>query len=116
MTDTDFRRIALGMDGAVESEHMNHPDFRANGRIFATIHQDRQFGMIKLTPEQQQECMLANPKIFMSENGAWGRAGCTKVLLKTADEESVGEAMTLAWRNILQTKPKSKPAPSKRRR
>ena len=37
MTPTEFRRIALGMEGAVEGEHMSHPDFRVNGRICATI-------------------------------------------------------------------------------
>jgi hypothetical protein len=28
VTEKGFRRIALGMDGAVEASHMNHPDFR----------------------------------------------------------------------------------------
>ena len=34
MTPNQFRKIALGFDGAVEASHMNHPDFRAaNGKI-----------------------------------------------------------------------------------
>ena len=37
------------MEGAVEGAHMGHPDFRVNARIFATIHPDQQFGMVKLT-------------------------------------------------------------------
>jgi hypothetical protein len=32
-----FRRIALSLPGAAESWHMGHPDFRLNGRIFATL-------------------------------------------------------------------------------
>lgn len=43
----DFRRIALGMKDAVESAHMGHPDFRLEGKIFATIHSDHKRGMIK---------------------------------------------------------------------
>ena len=39
-TETEFRRIALGMKDAVEGAHMGHPDFRVNGRIFATLHAD----------------------------------------------------------------------------
>ena len=31
---------------------------------------------------------------------AWGRQGCTKVLLSAVEEETLGEAMTLAWQNI----------------
>jgi len=48
MTAEDFRRIALGMDGATESAHMAHPDFRVNGRLFATLHRDHLSGMVKL--------------------------------------------------------------------
>ena len=99
LTENDFRRIALGMKGAIESAHMGHPDFRANGRIFATLHHDRQWGMVKLTPEQQQDFMRASPDAFKPEAGAWGRQGCTAVRLDAVDEETVGEALTLAWRN-----------------
>ena len=34
---------------------MAHPDFRVNGRIFATIAPDAKWGMVQLSPEQQQE-------------------------------------------------------------
>ena len=37
MTVDDFRRIALSMEGAVESSHMGAADFRVGGRIFATL-------------------------------------------------------------------------------
>ena len=101
MTSDDFRRIALGLDGAVESAHMGHPDFRANGKIFATIHHDHKWGMIKLTPEQQRKFVQGNAGVFAPENGAWGRAGCTKVRLDWVDEDTLGEAMTLAWQNTV---------------
>ena len=50
MTADDFRDIALGMQSAVERAHMNHPDFRANGRIFATLAADEQSGVVMLSP------------------------------------------------------------------
>ena len=53
MTAEDFRRLALGMPGAIESSHMGHPDFRANGRIFATLTADGTQGMVKVAPEQR---------------------------------------------------------------
>jgi hypothetical protein len=99
MTAAGFRRIALGLDGAIESEHMGHPDFRANGKIFATIKHDNKSGMVKLTPEQQQKFVRDAPASFAPENGAWGRAGCTKVVFSSVDEDMLGEAMTLAWQN-----------------
>jgi hypothetical protein len=97
VTPNQFRRIALGMSGAVEGSHMAHPDFRANGKIFATLYPDNKSGMVKLTPEQQEAFMRENPAMFSPASGAWGRQGCTTVALAAADEATVGEAMTLAW-------------------
>ena len=97
MTANQFRRIALGMSGAVEASHMDHPDFRANGRIFATLDHENVRGMVKLTPEQQGEFIRNDPDTFEPASGAWGRQGCTMVRLAKADETTVGEAMTLAW-------------------
>ncbi|MBZ5555556.1 MAG: MmcQ/YjbR family DNA-binding protein [Acidobacteriia bacterium] len=108
----DFRRIALGMKDTIEGAHMGHPDFRVNGRIFATLHHDQQSGMVKLTPDQQQNFVRENPAAFMPENGAWGRQGCTRVQLDAVDEDTLGEAITLAWQNTakklgaLRSKPK----------
>jgi hypothetical protein len=108
MNARDFRRIALGLDGAIEKAHMGHPDFRANGRIFATLHADMLFGMVKLTPGEQAAFMKAQPGVFAPEPGAWGRSGCTSVRLDAVDEETLGEAMTLAWQH---TGERSKPRP-----
>lgn len=99
MSPDDFRRIALGMVDAVEGAHMGHPDFRIHGRIFATLHSDLLFGMVKLTPDQQHRFVRENPATFLPENGAWGRGGSTAVRLDSIDEDTLGEAMTLAWQN-----------------
>lgn len=79
---------------------MGHPDFRVNGRIFATLHADLERGMVSLTPEQQGRFVRDQPSMFTPENGAWGRQGATRVQLNATDEETLGEAMTLAWQNI----------------
>ena len=99
LSSKDFRRIALGMKDAAEGAHMGHPDFRTGGRIFATIHPDDVYGMVKLTPDQQQKFVREHPATFAPENGAWGRQGCTRVRFDKVDEDTLGEAMTLAWQN-----------------
>ena len=103
MRPDDFRRLALALEGAFEGAHMGHPDFRVNGRIFATLHADERFGMVKLTPEQQGGFVAEHPETFTPENGAWGRAGFTRVQLKSVHEEVLGEALTLAWQNAVHT-------------
>lgn len=100
MTADDFRQLALSMDGAIESAHMGHPDFRANGRIFATLHSGDQWGMVKLSPEEQQEFMRTHPAMFVPSSGAWGRQGCTNVRLDGADKATLRGAMILAWQRV----------------
>ena len=112
MTAQGFRRIALGMEGAVESAHMGHPDFRVHNRIFATLHHDPRFGNLSLTPEQQAVFRRDHPDAFEPASGAWGRSGATTVSLESVSEEALGEAMTLAWQN---TVAKSASRPRKRR-
>ena len=121
MNAEDFRRIALGMKDTVESAHMNHPDFRVRGKIFATLKHDMLSGMVALTPDQQEEFIRESPRTFSPESGAWGRAGSTKVHLASADEDMVGKALTLARQNAvdkLQTRQSGskKPRPQKKKR
>ena len=52
MTAEEFRRIALGFPETEERSHMEHPDFRVGGKIYATIGPDEDWGMAKLTAEQ----------------------------------------------------------------
>jgi hypothetical protein len=97
VTAADFRRLALSLDGAIEAEHMGHPDFRVGGRIFATLRHGLLTGAVMLSPAEQRRFLRESRKAFMPESGAWGVAGATRVHLADADEEAVGEALTVAW-------------------
>lgn len=110
LTARDFRRIVLGLRDTIESAHMGHPDFRVNGRIFASLTSDETRGMVVLTPEQQQGFVREAPSAFEPESGAWGRAGCTRVHLSSADQEAVGEAATLARQNAIAKGPSPRKA------
>jgi len=115
VTAEDFRALALTHAAAVEGAHMGHPDFRLNGRIFATLTSDGARGMVNLTPEQQREFLGEDPKVFVPASGAWGRQGSTMVSLATAKSATVRAAMTLAWENVEQLPPpKSRSARKKR--
>ena len=98
-TEKDFRRIALGLDGAFESSHMGHPDFRAHGRIFVTLQDDRAWGGLMLTPDQQKRFLSDDPQSFKPAAGAWGAGGSTLVHLPSVEEEALGEAITMAFQN-----------------
>lgn len=99
-TLSDFRRLALALPQTEERKHMNHPDFRVAGKIFATLgYPNKERGMVKLTPAQQEEFVDAYPAAFSPVTGAWGRQGCTSVLLAKATKRALKSAILAAWRN-----------------
>jgi hypothetical protein len=99
MTADEFRSLALSFPETLEAAHVGHPDFRVGGKIFATLGPAEDWGMVKLTAEQQALFVRAEPDVFRPANGAWGRRGSTIVRLADADEATVRQALIAAWRN-----------------
>jgi hypothetical protein len=111
ITPEDFHRMALSFPEAFEGAHMGHPDFRVRGgKIFATLSPDHTLGMVKLTPQQQEAYVAAEPAIFVPVNGGWGRGGATHVRLAAATKAKLRGAMAEAWHNAAQ----APPAPARR--
>ena len=113
MTGDDFRELTLSFEGAVEQSHMRHPDFRVNGRIFATLTADEREGVVMLLPQEQQHLIDEHPGIFRPAAGAWGRQGCTVVSLSKANRRVLKGALLLAWQHAIEKKP-AKPRGPKR--
>lgn len=131
MTANEFRSLALSMPEAIEGSHNGHPDFRVRHsdtktRIFASLFVPfdeqqkrareqgnaggREWGMVKLTPQQQAEFIEADPEIFKPVAGGWGRQGATQVRLDSGSESTsqarcraaakiIRAAVIAAWRN-----------------
>lgn len=110
MTDDDFRALALALDGTSEGAHMGHPDFRANGRVFASLRGDAT-GMVALTAEQQAVLVAEHPRAFAPASGAWGLKGYTTVTLAAAPRAVTRGALLLAVQHAL-----TRPAAKKKRR
>ena len=107
MTPAAFRKVALSLDGAVEGAHGGHADFRAGGKVFATLgYPDKDWGMVKLAPDQQQMLVTAEPDMFVPVKGAWGLRGATLVRLAEVDARTLRSALTMAWQNVTAPKPK----------
>ena len=82
---------------------MGHPDFRAGGRIFASLHANEETGTVKLTPDEQREIMrAASARTFTprprAHGGGKGGQSCNWTW---ADEAAVqrGAASGLAERD-----------------
>ena len=110
MTIDDFRVLALALPRVTESAHMGHPDFRVNGKIFATLnYPDEHWGMVKLPPAEQHKFAQIQPDVFVPVKGAWGRQGATNVRLEAAEMPALEQALYLAWHKA-QTPSKPQPA------
>ena len=95
----EFRQLALSFPEAIESAHMQHPDFRVGGKIFATLgypHDDA--AMVKLSLDDQKRLLRISPRVFKLAKGAWGRHGATTIYLPAATIDIVRDALTAAWR------------------
>src|SRR4051812_41713296 len=93
-----FRDLALSFDAASEGSHMSHADFRANGRIFATLgYPDEEWGMVKVTPAAQAVLIKNHPDLFKRCNGAWGRSGSTNVRLVGVSKVTLRKVLRIAW-------------------
>jgi len=99
MTAAEFRRIALRLPEAVESSHGGHPDFRVGGKIFATLgYPNAEFGVVVLTPQDQDLLVRDYPETFTPVKGKWGAWGSTTVVLRSANKGAVRIALEAAWR------------------
>ena len=100
MTADDFRALALSLPEAAEASHMDHPDFRVRGKIFATLgYPSMEWGVLKLTPQQQASFAAMGPHVFVPVKNAWGKRGATSVRLRAARTSDVRKAMVAAWCN-----------------
>jgi len=57
-------------------------------------------GVVKLTPEQQDDLIEEFPICCEPVPGAWGRRGYTRLLLRTAPPTAVRRSLRLAWCNV----------------
>jgi len=109
MTTSDFRRIALSLEGVEESSHMGAPDFRVGGRIFATLASQKQgYGNLMLTPEQQADFVRELPNVFLPVHGGWGRNGATHIVLSKANKDVLEGALRTAWKSRIEKNKKTK--------
>ena len=106
MTEDDFRDVLLALEGVEERAHMGHPDFRLQGRIFASLMADGVRANVKLTPDEQAAFMDEAPRTFAPAAGAWGRQGWTTIQLAAAKESEVRGACVLAWQAAVAAPPR----------
>ena len=98
------RKAALSLPEAEEKSHFHIPDFRIKNKIFATIHVDKHYMMVKLSLVDQSVFCAFDPAIIFPVPGGWGRKGATFVNLKKVNKAMFTDALTTAWKTTAPAK------------
>jgi hypothetical protein len=97
MTTIDqARALALALPETEERAHMDHPDFRVGGRVFAGFPRPGQMSL-RLDAVEQAAAIDAAPGAVTPAAGAWGRQGWTLVELERIAPDELGELLQDAW-------------------
>ena len=96
-TPSDFRRLALALPQTEQRQHMNHPDFRVAGKIFATMPLDERRVHVLVDEAEVRAYCAEFPGTV--EELWWGKklSGC-RVELAGATAPLLRELLTEAWR------------------
>ena len=95
-TSADLRRLALSLQGTIESPHFDRTAFRAK-RIYVTLAADGKTANFMFAPDQQEfKCLMA-PDAFAPVPNAWGRRGATTAILSKLTTAELEDALRTAW-------------------
>jgi hypothetical protein len=95
LTVEQARKLALAQPAAVEQDHHGRPSFRVEGRIFATLWDERHMNVM-VDEGGILTAVQAHPDICAEV--WWGkRLAAVRVDLDRADAELLAELLTDAW-------------------
>ena len=94
-SSSDFRAIALSLDGTSEAPHFDRRAFKVK-RTYASLAADGLSANLKLTPDEQEFKVMLAPEAFRPLDNAWGRQGWTEVVLAMIGEEELRAALEMA--------------------
>ena len=104
ITTEQARKMALALPETEEKPHFHLTSFRVKKKIFATIHSDKNYVMVKLTPVDQSVFCSFNDEVVFPVPGGWGKHGATFINLKKVRKSMLLDALTTAWKTVAPTK------------
>ena len=98
------RKAALSLPETEEKPHFHLTSFRVKNKIFATIHADKNYVMVKLSPIDQSVFCSFNKDVIFPVPGGWGKHGATFINLKKVKKAMFLDALRTAWKNTARAK------------
>jgi hypothetical protein len=100
ITIDQAKRSALELPEVEEKPHFHLTSFRVKNKIFATIHADKNYMMVKLSPIDQSVFCSYNKEVIFPVPGGWGKQGATFINLKKVRKTMFLDALTTAWKTV----------------
>ena len=98
------RKAALSLPETEEKPHFDLTSFRVKNKIFATIHVDKNYVMVKLSLIDQSVFCSYSKEVIFPVPGGWGRKGATFIDLKKVKRSMLVDALTTAWKTVAPVK------------
>ena len=92
------RKVALSLPETEEKPHFHLTSFRIKNKIFATIHADKNYVMVKLSAIDQSVFCAYDKEVIFPVPGVWGKQGATFINLKKVKKSMFTDALTTAWK------------------
>jgi len=102
-TADDLRRMALALEGTIETMHQEQLAFMVV-RTFVTLAPDGLSAHFKFTAAEQAAKCQAMPEAFSAIDNAWGRQGWTNAVLDKLSDADLEAALKAAWSDALPKK------------
>ena len=104
ITIEQARKAALSLPETEEKPHFDLTSFRVKNKIFATIHADKNYVMVKLSLIDQSVFCSYSKEVIFPVPGGWGRKGATFIDLKKVKRSMLIDALTTAWKTVAPVK------------
>lgn len=104
ITIEQARKAALVLPETEEKPHFDLTSFRVKNKIFATIHADKNYVMVKLSLIDQSVFCSFDKEVIFPVPGGWGRKGATFINLKKVKKAMLIDALTTAWKTTAPAK------------
>ena len=98
ITIEQAKKAALSLPETEEKPHFDLTSFRIKNKIFATIHADKNYVMVKLSAIDQSVFCAYNKEVIFPVPGSWGKHGATFINLKKVNKSMLIDAITTAWK------------------
>ena len=98
VTIEQARKMALALPETEEKLHFHLAGFWVKKKIFATIHADKNYVMVKLSPIDQSVFCSYNKEVIFPVPGGWGKHGATFINLKKVRKSMFHDALITAWK------------------